>query len=318
MKAELKSLFTPQQISPFMKMGNMINIVSFLILFGITISIVALYSSFGNFYYIFFGFLIMGAVQHTLATFVHEAAHYSLFTNKKMNDFFGNLLCSAPLASYLNDYRYFHFEHHRHTGVIGKDPELNLYRAMGLTPKFRSKKEVAKIFFQDLTGISYFKSLIYLLRFFGEKRKLGLIEKPNWVENFCLMTWFVFIPILMWKMGLLLPFLIFWVLPLLTISPILLRWHGFGEHIRENSLSTPENTLTHKFGTIPTLFIYPINSSYHLEHHLYPQIPWYHLKKFYHWACKNEVYAQNSERLSADGFFIGRKTVVKLTFPIEK
>ncbi len=58
MKAKLKSLFTPQEISPFMKMGNLINIVSFIILFG---------------------FLIMGAVQHTLATFVHVAPHYSLF-----------------------------------------------------------------------------------------------------------------------------------------------------------------------------------------------------------------------------------------------
>jgi fatty acid desaturase len=122
----------------------------------------------------------------------------------------------------------------------------------------------------------------------------------------------------MWKLDLLIPFLLFWVLPIITISPILLRWHGFGEHIRENALTTPENTLTHKLGWITTLFLYPIHSSYHLEHHLYPQIPWYHLKDFYKWACKNEIYSQNSEKLSVDGFFLGKKTVIKLAFPIEK
>jgi fatty acid desaturase len=318
MKSELKGLFSQKDLSPFTVQRNGINIVYLIGLYALSFAIMGLYEKFGNALYIIIGFLVMGAVQHTFATFVHEAAHLNLFTNRKMNDFFGHVLCAAPLISYMKDYRYFHFEHHRHTGKIDKDPELKFYRAMGVKPSYDSKAEVIKVFINDLTGISYFRGLLHVLKFFGEKRKAGEIENPTIIENLAVVAWLTAFPFLMFKLGLIIPYLIFWLAPIITLTPLLLRWHSFGEHIREKLTCASENTFTHKFSLIPTLFLYPINSSYHLEHHLYPQIPWYSLDKFYHWAKKNEVYARNSEKLTVDGYFFGKETILTKAFPIEK
>lgn len=318
MTSEIKSLFTREELARFSVQRNHINVIALIFLYLLSFGIIYFYSQFGSALYIVIGFLIMGAIQHTLATFVHEAAHLNLFTNKKMNDFFGHLLCAAPLISYLKDYRYFHFEHHRHTGKVDKDPELKFYRAMGIRPEYSSRTEVLQVFLNDLTGISYFKGLLYVLKFFGEKRKEGAIDKPTLVDHVCIMGWLTAVPFIAWKAGLLVPFVIFWLLPIITLTPLLLRWHGFGEHIREKNVCQTDNTLTHQFGIIPTLFLYPINSSFHLEHHLYPQIPWYELRNFYKWAIQNEVYKECSMRLTVNGFFVGEKTVLKLAFPIKK
>ena len=125
-------------------------------------SIIGLYPRFGNNLYNIIGFFVIGAIQHTLATFIHEAAHFNLFTNRKINDFFGHCLCAAPLITFMKDYRYFHFEHHRHTGKIDKDPELKFYRSMGIKTKYESKADVIKVFINDLAGISYLKGLLYV------------------------------------------------------------------------------------------------------------------------------------------------------------
>lgn len=317
MTSELKGIFTQKELAPFTAQRNGINIVYLLGLYALSFAIMGFYPRYGNALYIIIGFLVMGAVQHTLATFVHEAAHMGLFTNRKMNDFFGHLLCAAPLISFMKDYRYFHFEHHRHTGKIDKDPELKFYRAMNVKPTYSSKKEILQVFINDFTGVSYIRGLIHVLKFFSEKRKQGVIENPTVIDNLAVLAWLTVFPFIMFKLGLIVPYLIFWLAPILTLTPVLLRWHSFGEHIREKQSCASENTFTHQFSLIPTLFLYPINSSYHLEHHLYPQIPWYSLRKFYKWANQNEVYARNSAKLTVDGYFIGKETILTNAFPIE-
>ncbi len=318
MKSELKGLFSQKELTPFTRQINAINVIYLFCLYALSFGILYFYNIYGNVFYAIIAFFVMGAIQHTLATFVHEAAHLNLFTNRKWNDFIGHALCSAPLISYMKDYRYFHFEHHRHTGKFEKDPELKFYRAMGVKPTYASKTEVIQVFLNDLTGISYLRGLIYVLKFFGEKRKAGEIDKPTLIENLALIAWLTLVPWLMYQTGLIIPFLLLWFLPIITLTPLLLRWHSFGEHVREKHICPSENTLTHQFSFLSTIFLYPINSSYHLEHHLYPQIPWYSLKKFYLWANTNPVYAANSKKLTVDGYFLGKETVLSVAFPIEK
>jgi fatty acid desaturase len=64
-----------------------------------------------------------------------------------------------------------------------------------------------------------------------------------------------------------------------------------------------------------TQILYPINSSYHLEHHLYPQLPWHSLKKFRHWAETNSEYKRLGSKLEAEAYFFGEKSIAKLSFP---
>jgi fatty acid desaturase len=262
--------------------------------------------------------MVMSAViQHTLATFIHEAAHGHVFSNKFINDHLGHFLYAAPLVSYLEDYKYFHWEHHRFTGKIEKDPELMLYRSMGVKSTYSNRKEVIFLFLQTLFGITALKGLIFLNKFYTAKRLTGEIKKPGLFEHLSLFFWNAIVPWIFWRYGLLFAYLIIWIIPMLTIFTTLLMWHGLGEHIRERDCDLSQNTFTHHFNFLTTLILYPINSSYHLEHHLFPQLPWHSLKKFRLWAEKNPDYKKRANKLLVRSYFSGEQSIFNLSFPIQ-
>ena len=53
----------------------------------------------------------------------HELGHWTVFRSRTLNDAFGHL-ASFPRFYAHNYQRFFHFAHHRHTKVAGRDPEL--------------------------------------------------------------------------------------------------------------------------------------------------------------------------------------------------
>ena len=110
--------------------------------------------------------------------------------------------------------------------------------------------------------------------------------------------------------------LLVWLVPMFTVCMTFLLWHGFGEHIREKEGCLSQNTFTHKFDPITKLFIYPIQSGYHLEHHLYPQLPWYNMAKFRKWAELRPEYKELASELEADAYFYGKKTIVEMSFSV--
>lgn len=257
----------------------------------------------------------MGAVQHNIATFVHEVAHGHLFSNKNLNEKLGQFFFAAPLFGYVEDYRFFHWEHHRHTGKVDRDPELLLYRTLGLKTEGFTTGEVIKVFLKSVSGIYAVKGLLFMNKFYFAKRKEGLIKNPGLFEHGTVAFWLIVIPMLMWKLELLGTYLLVWIVPMLTIFTTLLLWHGFGEHVREKDSCLCENTFTHRFDLLTTLFLYPINSSFHLEHHLYPQLPWHGLKSFRKWADQNPEYKKLASALEVDSYFHGKKTIVEFSFP---
>lgn len=311
MKA-IKGVIKPSEMAEFTKHKDGINVFMILFLYGLSGGLVYLSHKSEHWSVYLISFLIMGAIQHTIATFIHEAAHGHLFSNKKLNDKLGQLFFAAPIFSFLEDYRLFHMDHHRFNGKADKDPEAGLYAAIGLKDSYSSKTEVLKVFLQDFTGVNFVKSVGYLLKYSADKKKSGELSGPGIFENLTILLWTVVLPLVMWKVGMLSAFLIVWMLPLFTLSQALLRWHGYGEHVRGNDGDLAQNTLTHRFGLISTLYLYPLNSSFHLEHHLYPQLPWYSLRTFRKWADEtNPEYCQLASKLEVDGYFFGKKSVIK-------
>ncbi len=59
---------------------------------------------------------VIGARQLGFAVLMHEAAHRSLFADRRVNDFVGQWLCAYPVWSDLFAYRPYHLQHHAHTG----------------------------------------------------------------------------------------------------------------------------------------------------------------------------------------------------------
>ena len=315
MNKTIKGVIKPSELIPFIKSGNALNAFMVILLYSMAFGLIYLSHMMASLPVTLICMLLMGAIQHTIATYIHEAAHGHVFSNKNLNDKFGQFFFAAPLLGYLEDYRYFHWEHHRHTGKIDKDPELMLYQFQGIKTSEFSSKEILMLFIRSITGITTIKGLAFLNKYYMTKRKEGLIKNPGFFEHASVAFWVIAVPLLMWKMNMLGTYLIVWIVPIFTIFATLLSWHGYGEHIREKEICLSQNTFTHRFNFLTTIFLYPINSSFHLEHHLYPQLPWHEIKSFRKWADEKPEYKELASRLEVDSYFYGKKSILNLSFP---
>lgn len=315
MKKTIKGIIRPSELAPFIKSANGLNAFMIVLLYSAAIGLIFLAHEMSSLPITLICMLIMGGVQHTLATFIHETAHGHVFSNKNLNEKLGQFFFAAPFISYVEDYRYFHWEHHRHTGKIDKDPELKLYRTLGLKTTGFTLQEVVMIFIKSVTGVHAIKGLVFLSNFYMANRKAGNIKNPGLFDHACVAFWLVVVPALMWKMNMLGTYLLVWVVPMCTLFTTFLLWHGFGEHLREKETCLYANTFTHRFDLITTFFLYPINSSFHLEHHLFPQLPWHSLKTFRNWADQNPEYKKLASELEVDSYFYGDKSILNLSFP---
>ena len=70
-------------------------------------------------------FILMGGWQHHLAVLHHDAVHYLLFRNRKLNEWVARFFLGYPVGLTMG-YRRIHLAHHRHLGDDG-DPDLPNY-----------------------------------------------------------------------------------------------------------------------------------------------------------------------------------------------
>ncbi|WP_158633530.1 fatty acid desaturase family protein [Tautonia sociabilis] len=68
--------------------------------------------------------VLVGALQHRLAGIAHEASHFALLREKRVNDLAADLFCLFPLLSTIHFYRVFHLAHHQYTNDPDRDPDL--------------------------------------------------------------------------------------------------------------------------------------------------------------------------------------------------
>jgi fatty acid desaturase len=75
--------------------------------------------------------LCIGAVQHRLATYTHEAAHYMLFRNRLLNELVSEWCCMFPILGTTHPYRVQHIGHHQFPNDPEQDPDWTQLRLSG-------------------------------------------------------------------------------------------------------------------------------------------------------------------------------------------
>ncbi len=279
--------------------------LSLFVNYGLIAASMALVAYLPNVFTVVLALFIIGARQLGFAVVMHESAHYTLFKNRKLNDFVGNWLAGYPIYLSANMYRSHHLEHHAKTWTDG-DPDLSLATAFPV-----SKASMARKVMRDLLGITGLKKLIgttYLVIkvIGGEEVDSGTL--PMRMERGLAVRMLVGTVLtnlilfgMLWSLGHPLLYLL-WFGAWMTTNNLVARIRSIAEHAVVPDPTDPSGqTRTVRAGWLERLLIAPNCVQYHLEHHLVMTVPHYNLPKFHammtergllEGACVAENYAQ--------------------------
>ncbi len=213
--------------------------------------------------------LAVGRCQHALAVLMHDAAHRRLLPGR-WNDLAGQWLCARPIFSDLFRYRAVHLRHHRHL-LTRQDPDLSLSLPYPVSAaSFRRK------LLRDAAGLS-----ALVMRGYVEVDRATGRNRPrvrSWRR--LLLPVAVTAALALVAPVAALAYVLLWVVPLLTVYQLILRIRGVLEHANVPDRDDPLRCARTVIGGNPVaaFFLNPHGVAWHLEHHLFPGVPHYHLR----------------------------------------
>ncbi len=213
--------------------------------------------------------VLMGPVFARFAIIGHEAAHKLLFTNKRLNDAVGKWLAGYPGFVPLEIYRRSHFAHHKEE-FGPNEPDMNLYVDYPVSRTSFRRKLV-----RDAVGISGWKNLKPLLRAAftsGPARPVALRIIGSQVVLLAGFTAF----------GRPELYLLLWLLPWMTTWRVLNRLRSIAEHGGMEASSDRRRTTHHiRQSRLADFWLVPLNTGWHLAHHVDMGVPWRNLPKLH-------------------------------------
>jgi fatty acid desaturase len=227
--------------------------------------------------------LVIGTRQHALFVIAHEAAHYLLFDNRRINDLAGRG-CAMLQGLSMCTYRVIHRLHHNN--LYGElDPDTALH---GGYP--RGKAYLVKKLLKDLSGLTAWKTYAYFLYAApGLNTATNVAIRPlddtsaklksdaRNDRNMVIVFHVAMLAVMTWS-GHLVQYLMLWVLPLVTVVQAILRLRAIAEHGATTDFSSPLTAARTNLGPAWLRWaLFPHNVNYHVEHHLYASVPQYNL-----------------------------------------
>jgi len=233
---------------------------------------------------------LIAVQQHAMFILAHDAAHYRLFRSRALNDAVGRALGMAGGIS-MCTYRVIHRLHHNNL-YTDEDPDTAIHGGYPRGVAYLWKKLA-----QDVLGLNAWKTFGY---FFGApainrdtSRALRPLDdtSPDLRAAARRDRWLVVAfqagaPLVALALGgwqALAEYLVLWVLPMLTFLQVILRLRAIAEHGAVTDLSSPltaarcNRTSGSAWNRLGRAALFPHHVNYHLEHHLYPAVPHYHL-----------------------------------------
>jgi fatty acid desaturase len=231
--------------------------------------------------------LIIGTRQHALFVIAHDAAHYLLYENRRLNDAVGRA-CAMLQGLSMCTYRVIHRMHHNN--LYGElDPDTALH---GGYP--RGRAYLLRKLLKDLGGLTAWKTYAYFLGgapALNTKTNVALrplddtsaklkSEARN-DRNIVIFFHVTLFLVMAWS-GYLVQYLVLWVLPLVTVVQAILRLRAIAEHGATTDFSSPLTAArTNLAPAWLAWLIFPHQVNYHIEHHLYASVPHYNLPRLH-------------------------------------
>jgi len=244
--------------------------------------------------------MVTGTRQHALFVIAHDAAHYLLYDNRRVNDYAGRF-CATVQGLSMCTYRVIHRLHHNN--LYGElDPDTALH---GGYP--RGKWYLIRKLLKDLSGLTAWKTYAYFLggapalntRTNVALRPLDdtsskLKDEARRDRNGVIAFHLLMLGVFAWS-GYLVQYLVLWILPLVTVVQAILRLRAIAEHGATTDFSSPLTAArTNVAPAWLEWLIFPHHVNYHIEHHLYASVPHYHLPELHREMTKAGI-LQNAE-----------------------
>ena len=235
--------------------------------------------------------IIIGARMHALTILMHDATHFRFLKNRKWNDLISNFFIMYPIFTSIEKYRANHLKHHQHLNTM-HDPD---WVAKLTKREFHFPKTKSEFLLTLSSYLLFYQGILDALWFLKRYRGAEKSTKVKSSNSFLKISFYVILFSAIHILGLWSSYLLFWIAPYLT-SFFMFQYirsvaEHYGEMAHEDSLSssrTVRPTLLEKF------FIAPHSVGYHLEHHLFPGVPFYNLPRLHQLLMKQEVYQENA------------------------
>lgn len=231
----------------------------------------------------------IGSRQHALLVLLHEGVHRQLSSSKRVNDLVADVLLAWPFFLDLATYRRFHLGHHKHLNSE-QDPESLLKSAHPREWKFpRSRSSLALLVIGDLVGLHAGSFIAHVRRMkhtSGVPHRLAYdLARGGALAATLLVLGFA---------GAWVGAILFWIVPASTTLVCSARLREICEHNGVAQAGELASARTTRVSALGRFLVAPRNVSYHIEHHLFPNVPWFRLRHLHRELAQYPEYRQNA------------------------
>jgi fatty acid desaturase len=249
--------------------------------------------------------VIFIAAQQRAGIWVHEASHHNLFQSRRLNDLWSNVFFGSPIGMNVEAYRATHLSHHMYLSLdVDLDREVHDIDLSG--------RSFWIVLGKNLVGYYGFRVLFgkYVSFFFRKgavqrQTNAGSLSVNNFVFLLMVLVWngaFLFFCVLAgrWYFYFLLgAYPLFSIAQFIKIVRTVVEHQPVGHPVaRIDEHPTVRTTLP---SAIEASMIYCINFNYHLEHHLWPHVPFFQLPRLHSHLKDRGYYARRSDLLCCTG-----------------
>lgn len=217
-------------------------------------------------------YLVAAGSLHGVSLFTHEAVHGVLSSNHAVNRAAG-IACALPVMQNYSAYKVLHLRHHKHLGNEGDPDHYDNYSSW--------------------TWVVFSAHWIRLI--VGYPIYLVMIPILGWRQGRPVdRRWILFevallgaaVAAVLWSPIGWSALLHCWLIPMIIINTFV-NIRGMSQH---TFLEEPDDPVqgTRSILTNAVTEYFMCNENYHLEHHLFPRVPWYNLKPL-HGAIKQQL-----------------------------
>ncbi len=243
--------------------------------------------------------LVIATRQHALGILMHDGTHYRLLPSRAWNDAVCDFLCALPLGMTTNRYRHEHLLHHRYLNT-DRDPYWVDFEKDAEWHWPKRPKAALAVALRDITQVNgrRWGAVMYRwspwINHFSVKAlpsgtpALGSGERIRiYVFHLAVAAGVLFTPV-GWKL------LALWLVPLLAVTPLLVRVRTIAEHLAIPNRSELDAS-RHSDGTwLERQTVAPLGINYHLDHHLFPAVPYYNLPALHALLMSNGDYRRGA------------------------